>query len=155
MSCDMCGADKSLVKAMVEGVELSVCPQCAKMGTVLIPNKRKYRPSLALQKNTLQTKATAPEQFIVKNYAFLIKGARERLGLKQESLAKQLGLKESILHKMESGQFRPSIRVAKLLERKLNITLIESISSERIQMGASKTETRALTLGDVIKIRKR
>ena len=39
MQCDLCGSEKNLVRAEVEGTDLVVCEDCAKFGNVLGPIK--------------------------------------------------------------------------------------------------------------------
>ena len=54
---------------------------------------------------------------------------------------------------METGEFTPTIEIAKKLERFLNIKLIEEYKEEKIAQ--EKTSSKALTVGDLIKIKKR
>ena len=67
-------------------------------------------------------------QMVVSDYAQKIRKAREKMGLTQEEFAKKLAEKWSIMQKIESGQFKPSIEMARKLERILNIELIEQYS---------------------------
>ena len=54
-----------------------------------------------------------------------IRNKRDELGLKQEDFAKMLNEKESIIHKLETGEFKPSLKLAKKLEKKFGLKLIE------------------------------
>ena len=92
-------------------------------------------------------------QIITPDYSELIKKKREKLGLKQEELAKKIAEKESIIHKIESGQFEPSVELARKLEKFLNIKLIEQHEEVKVSLG--KKGEGAATLGDVVVIRKK
>ena len=72
--------------------------------------------------------------------------------MKQEELAKKINEKESRLHKIESGHFTPSLRLARKLEKFLKITLVEQVAEDTSPLEKSKSES--LTLGDFIKVRK-
>lgn len=92
---------------------------------------------------------------VVEDYHQRIKQARERRGFKQKELAKALALKESMLHKVESGHFRPSIEMARRIERHLGISLVTTMQTP-LTGGASPLDDGApLTLGDVIELRRR
>ena len=39
MQCDMCGSEKNLVRAEIEGSEMVVCEECARFGNTLGPVK--------------------------------------------------------------------------------------------------------------------
>ncbi|MBT3464299.1 TIGR00270 family protein, partial [archaeon] len=87
---------------------------------------------------------------IVKNYASLIRTKREQMNLKQEEFAKMLTEKESIIHKIESGTYKPSISMAKKIERQLGLKLREEIEIEEIEIKKTKG---SLTIGDMLKLK--
>jgi putative transcription factor len=144
----MCGAETSLMRASIEGTELSVCKRCARYGKVIRkeqPPARRFAPQRPQEKENTE--------MVVSNYSNLIKDARERMGLKQEELAKQLAEKVSLIHQMESSKFKPPLALAKKLQRFLRVKLVEEYEEER---GFSKGQKgESLTLGDLIKVRKR
>jgi putative transcription factor len=148
--CEMCGADDQLFRTDIEGTELSVCKKCAKFGKV----KSVVRPPVKVKvKKAADIKAAEPEraefiQVIVEDYAVRIKDAREKIGLKQEELAKAIAEKESLIHKLESGLFEPSITLARKLENKLRIKLVEQ--HEEKHEKAFKGKGSTLTIGDVL-----
>jgi putative transcription factor len=88
-------------------------------------------------------------QLVVQDYAQRIRGKRESMGLTQEKFAQQLNEKESVIHHLEVGKGGMSLDLARKLERKLGITLVEQYedSTEKIK----KTDNVALTIGDLIK----
>ena len=127
MQCDLCGATKNLVRAKIEGTELIVCQECAKFGTVLGPIKTKQEKAKKRKKEKQTIKPSTEEEILIinPNYPTIIKKAREKLGLKQSEFAKLIREKESVVHKLETGELEPSIKLAKKLEHILKIKLIE------------------------------
>ena len=90
---------------------------------------------------------------VVDDFAEKIRIKREKLGLKQEDFAKKIGEKESVVHKLETGEFEPSLELAKKLEKVLNIKLIEEYEEEH--KATTKATSIITTIGDLVKIRKR
>ena len=66
-------------------------------------------------------KTEEPEEEIIRlvvgDFATRVRKAREKLGLKQEDFAKKIKEKESIVHKLETGEFKPNLDLAKKLEK--------------------------------------
>jgi len=151
--CEMCGKQGNLLLAEVEGVELKVCPSCAKHGIVK-SSLRSYGPSRFNRSFSAQKEEV--EEKVVPYYARLIREVREQKGLNQKDFAKLLNEKESITAKWESGSMPPSLEEAKRLQRILNISLVmreekgEELKSEKRRPGDD-----TLTLGDFIKVKKR
>lgn len=143
MNCEMCGKESSLKTVKIEGINMQVCGQCAKYGQEV--QKVKFVERRKFEKVEI-------EKEVVENYANIIKLAREKLGLKQEELAKKLNEKESTISHIESGKYPPNIRLAEKLEKFFNIDLIEEIEDE-VEV-TSGSESGELTIGDMIKIKK-
>ncbi|MBW2966254.1 multiprotein bridging factor aMBF1 [Candidatus Woesearchaeota archaeon] len=149
----MCGSEERLFKTDIEGAILNVCKSCSKFGKVISEIKpiEKTKPK----------KVTIPEsepeaeiiQIVVDDFAEKIRLKREKLGLKQEDFAKMMSEKESIIHKLETGEFKPSLELAKKLEKILNIKLIEEYEEEH--KAQTKATSAITTIGDLVKIRKR
>lgn len=155
-TCEMCGGKGPLSHARVEGVELDVCASCARFGKTvprsLSEKEMKSRVQQEMDKH-LQKKYEAYEK-LVEGYASKLKKAREKIGLKQEELAKRLNMKESHIQKMESGDVEPSLDEARKLEKFFRITLVETYKEEGGGL-VSAEKSGPLTLGDMIKIKKR
>ncbi len=147
MQCELCGKSTELFTAMVEGTQLRVCAGCGKFGNVLrkVPLVPAHRPAVRRE--------TGPVEQIVSDYAQRIRAAREKQGLTQQDFAKHITLKESLVHKMETGQFEPPLDLARKLEKLLHITLVELyVASDTL---ATKEEPRpGLTIGDILKLKK-
>ncbi|RME78609.1 TIGR00270 family protein [Candidatus Woesearchaeota archaeon] len=143
MACDMCGKNASTRPALVEGVELQVCSQCAKFGK---PVEKKQ----VVKKQPRRFEE--PQETLVPDYSARIKRARESRGLTQRSLAIQLAQKESVIHNIESGSLIPSIDLAKKIEKHLGIVLLEIVKPVVLEKEKTdKTSSQGLTIGDVLK----
>jgi|TARA_Y100000031_G_C7971218_1_gene270468 putative transcription factor len=75
------------------------------------------------------------------------------MGITQKELAERLNEKESVITRIEVGRMVPPISLAHRLERKLEITLVAVLEEEDV--GPLKSHDAPLTLGDVVKVRKR
>jgi len=147
-----------MFRAEIEGTEMVVCEACSKFGKV--KTRFKTRPELKVERKRVQVveqrKIESKKEIlflIVDDYASRVKNARERMKLKQEDVAKKTALKESLIHNIESGKFEPSMKTARILEKFFKINLIEQHEEEH--EGFSGSGNEGLTLGDMIKIRKR
>jgi len=155
MVCDICGKDGTNVKAIIEGSEMNVCNSCSKFGKVIKSYDRPFKKRFdkKFKKNENQkTPNEVSEDFIVENYAKIIKQKRESLNLTLEELSNKLNEKESLIQKIESGHLRPNFVVAKKLQNFLKIRLIESFKEKKIE--PKTKESQVLTIGDLIKIKK-
>ncbi len=153
MQCDLCGSEEEeLFRAIVEGTELNVCENCAKYGKVI-----EKKPVKAIEEKKEYAKRSAePEkeiiQVIVPDFAKRVKNKRESLGLKQKDFAKKISEKESLVHNIETGSFKPSIGLAKKLEKFLKIKLIEEYEEEHKK--GYKADADGFTIGDLVKVKK-
>ena len=91
-------------------------------------------------------------QVINENYPNLIKNKREKLGLKQEELAIKLAERESLIRKIERGEIKPSLKLARKLEDKLGIKLVLQ-KEVKTEFESSKEKPGSLTIGDMIKLK--
>ena len=148
-TCELCGKTAPIVPALVEGVSLDICSACAKFGKIL------HRPKVEaiLQKSPLyhKQKQDEPKFAVVENYADCIRKKREELGIKQIDLARMVAERESVIQKMENGELEPSLDLAKKLEKRLHIKLIEENKDDLKAPLHEKTE--GFTLGHFIKSR--
>ena len=143
--CEICGEDRELIKALIEGSLLNVCENCAKFGNAVVIKKLEYEQKL-VKKLTNEV-----INIINQDYPKLIKNAREKLGLKQQELAMKINEKESIIHKLETGSLQPTILLARKLERTLNISLVELYQESHETLNLKDDN---LTIGDILKSRK-
>lgn len=145
-TCDMCGNERDLVDAIVEGSMLHVCRTCARHGKVVTVERPILTPS--------QPKRVVLEEisrYVMDTYASLVKQGREKKNWKQEDLAHHIKERESIIHKIESGHLKPSLELAEKLERALSIVLV--ITYEEPKEKKINLKDDALTIGDLIKLK--
>jgi putative transcription factor len=148
----MCGKETDLVVALIEDTELNVCRNCAKFGKILkrvVPVVKEEIQRKNVKKEVVEEKEII--QIIVPKYSEIIKEKRELLGLKQEDFAKRLNEKISLVHNIESGRFKPSINLARKIERFLGVKLVEEFEEKHDKSAGVKSE--GFTIGDLIKIK--
>ncbi len=102
---------------------MRVCDECARLGRPYSPEPqpRQAGPRRAPQRPRDED---LEELVVVPDYNRLVKEARERLGLTQEELAAKVGVKASVISKVESGKLRPDVPTAKRLESVLKIRIL-------------------------------
>ena len=151
MDCEMCGREPASVKASVEGSVLALCDGCSRFGKVV----GRITPPAAAKKKEEKPALLAEErqESVVEDFGRLLKQKRESLGLKQEEFAKKIAVKESVLHKMETGAMKPGIEEAKRFEKLLGLRLIEKADMAEGVVPQPKKDQ--LTLGDLIRIKKK
>lgn len=145
-SCDMCGKQTDLVVAEIEGVDMSVCQNCARFGTI----KRRADAAPLKQKKM----HVEPAFRVISNYAFILRQAREKQNLSQEDFARFLQEKESVVAKWEQSKMQPSVEVARRLEKTLGVMLVEE-EIEQAFAQDKKAKGDGFTLGDFMKVRKK
>lgn len=149
-TCEMCGGPARNAKiAYIEGSRLTVCEKCAGHGNVVAEygGERKVyskKPIYRKEEKTFD---------IVDNYDALIRNERQKRDWKQEELALKINEPASLVERIENGKAAPSEAVAKKLERLFGIKLIEEIENTAVELPREKSS--GVTLGDVVKIRKR
>lgn len=154
INCDLCGkVEERLARAIIEGVELEVCQNCARFGKVVAQVKR---PSAKEQhKHYIQRQKEQKEEkieILIENYPETIKKRRESMGLTQKDFANRISEKESTIHKIETGNFEPSLALAKKLEKILGVRLIEEHEERHESFKRRKEDS--FTLGDFINVKK-
>jgi len=155
--CEICGRpiESEPIPIEVDKAVLYVCRSCAaqygKRATL-------QQPQAVVQKRpTPRLKPAAPrppplEVELVENFGEIIRRARENLGLSREALAAMLGVKETVLRRIEAGQLQPDLALAKRLEKALGVRLLVEAAEESVAKSGGKVE-RGLTLGEVAEIR--
>ncbi|ADI32638.1 multiprotein bridging factor aMBF1 [Staphylothermus hellenicus] len=164
--CEICGRevpDERMCKTVVvDNAVLRVCPQCyrrlmkqGKVKEVIEPVKRPVKKTSRIQRvRTRIPRRLLEESYdIVEDYAERIRRARQRLGWTQAVLAQKVREKENVIKRIEAGRLKPSLELARRLERILKITLLEPIVEEPIT--STDNEEDYYTIGDFIKIKKK
>ena len=157
MQCELCGKEVTKgYKAVVEGIVLSVCEKCSTFGNVVsqVSERAVDDAKPGRIRIPLPPKPEPNAEVVVDNFADKIKKEREYRNLTQEEAAKMLAEKESVIHKLESGQMVPSLQLAKKLEQFYHITLIEEFKPEKETSKKLDFKDESLTIGDMIRMRK-
>ncbi len=132
MECEICGKQcNNPVEIEIDGATMLVCNECSSLGkrvrsrnlqrtshSAFIPYKRSPLPGI--KKNELDIGLS-----LAPDYGERIRKAREKRGWKREELAKKLFEKESVLHRIESGHFKPDDKLIEKIESLLGISLRE------------------------------
>jgi len=159
MQCSMCGADEeTLYRTLIEGVELAVCERCSRFGKKLGVIKGVHAEEAKEKGVSMPVSKPQIEKItiIVDDYSALIRKARESRGMTLKDFARMISVKESLVSKMETGSFQPSIELARKLERMLGVRLIEETEeSNNASSYTARGKGEELMLGDFIKIKKR
>ncbi len=152
----MCGNKEAIYNTEIEGSLLAACASCSVHGNVKsrIRVEQEKPVKKQAQKAVMVPEEKEVTELIVKDYASLIKDAREKKGLKQELLAKDIHEKESVIHNIESGRMQPSIPLARKLEKYFKIRLVDEYA-ESPKKKSFVVGQGSLTLGDIADIRQR
>lgn len=164
MICEMCGVDVPRLKRIViEGSMLEVCPRCEKFGQDYDQVKdgegiigrdtiveRLERREKRLKSRDVFEKG---ERELAFDFPGRIRNARARLGLNQEELGKKINEKKSVVAKLETGDMIPDDKLIRKLERALDISLMEEVGP--VMAPQHHEASRGMTLGDLIKIKKK
>lgn len=172
MSCEICGGELSGrgTKISVEGTIMVVCNNCRDLGEVVRPksSRKRYLRSKSRSTTRVQNRKKTPRKShqhkpkrrrnsfsldIVPNYADVIKKARGKMT--HDEFADKLNEKSSLIHKLESGKLKPTIKLARRIEKNFHVKLLESEEqSEDIDDISWKSDNKGKyvpTLGDFIK----
>jgi putative transcription factor len=147
--CEVCGrAARRLVETSIEGSVMRTCYECSKLGTRVRVKKPSRKPPLRFHR-AAKERVLEPRP----GYGELLRARREELGLTQEELGKRLNEKTSVIARLEAERMMPSEALARKIERHLGIRILEEVEEPEIRSSGAKTGE--LTLGDVVKIKRR
>jgi len=155
MMCEICGKEfrGRGIDIIIDGAQLTVCPNCAKFGTRVEIRKEERKPYPKKKKGKMPVKSEKETFTIIPAYSEIIKNARENRKISQKDLASKINEKESVIHRLETGGMSPSYTLAKKLEKALEIKIIDKISE--IEIPKLDTDSKNLTIGYIIKIKKK
>jgi len=150
MRCEICGKKvEKPVKTKIESSVMLTCNECAKFGKVQRepPKPRTPRPVKRAPRYR------EPSEEVVEDYNTLIREGREKKRWTREELAEKIYEKASVVNRIESGKMVPDIKLARKLERILNITLIEKTESGKPE-DLGDSARRGATIGDIARIKR-
>jgi len=150
---------------LVKGATLHVCAECSKgrmrvqtrvpdIDVAPVKPKVVRKEPFALPK----PKPSVPKQELelslrpMKDYGRLIHKAREGKGMSVEDFSRVVGIRESLIRKIEAEKITPSISDLRRIERALGVRLVEAYSDD-IDTPTPKSDS-TLTLGEVAKMRR-
>jgi len=141
-TCELCGkSTDKLYKVYIEGTILNVCKDCLKYGKSVNENEN------IIKENKLKIKEIVGE-VIDENYNKILIKYREEHKLKQEDMAKLLGIKESLYKSIENKKIIPDINLAKKIEKTLGIKITKrEVLTEKIN---NKDNKNYITVGDIL-----
>lgn len=148
----MCGkSQEKMFTTRLEGVTMKVCNDCAKYGEIL---KKPEKTKPIFKKKFKKEKEVKPvfEERINDEFSKILKRARENKGLTQEELSAQINEKQSLIHNIERGHQKPSLILAKKLEKFLGIKIIDKLEVKK-EKKIIMSSGEGLTIGDMLKLK--
>ena len=91
---------------------------------------------------------------LVEDFNVVVRKARESKGWTREELGAKIYEKVSVINRIETGKMEPDAKLAKKLEKTLNITLIEKYDDMDLESFKSSA-SGPNTLGSIVKIKRR
>lgn len=146
-------------KVLIEGVKMTVCNSCAQYGKKLLA---KPKSTYLKKSHSTEPKSSSRNSInkmddveIVPDYAKKIRNVRTLKKLNQDQFAQKLNEKPSLLRRIESAKVKPTIKLAKKIEKVYNITLLKK--SDEIEVNTKKymKKQTSSTLGDIAFIKKK
>ncbi len=145
-------------KVLIEGAKIRVCQSCAQHGKRIISRKRpssrkRQKYTRSTQKSRTTKKDYGPEVVIIDDYNKRIRRARESRNLTQAKFAQKLKEKESLIRRIESKRTKPTIKLAKKIERTYGIKLLEESGPVKVDPSRymKKQQGSGVSLGAFIK----
>lgn len=169
MRCEICGQpieEGKSKRTKIDGSVMEVCPDCSKFGVIQkeppkpknIKNNGKKDGVSGFNKNSRPSRPMysldEPTEELVEDFQSIVRKARENKGFSREELGEKIYEKVSVINRIESGKMVPDIKLAKKLEKALNIILIEKISNMELEDFKNKS-SGGPTLGDIVKIKRK
>ncbi len=148
--CEICGREAhSLVRRKIEGIIMEVCNDCRDVGAEPEYDRRSRSPTRNVSKfrDIYSPKKSKPAQKtykppsrpstykkrdnitnlkIIDNYANLLIQCRNKEALSAKEFANSLFIKENYYSRIEKGSTQLNIKLARRIEKKYNITLVET-----------------------------
>ena len=155
MQCELCGRDYNCRPAIVDGVKMMLCPGCIHHGQII--ETKTEKPSGVIKSNLDRIKKPKVKDVyknmdkeLVSGWNNRIKNSRMKKGLSREELGFKIGERTVTIAKIENGDLRPSDKIIEKLEKELEITLFEKVTSAP-PVSTTSRASGPLTLGDFIK----
>ncbi|MCX8206069.1 MAG: multiprotein-bridging factor 1 family protein [Candidatus Micrarchaeota archaeon] len=115
--CEVCGLRPASRHAIIEGVKLAVCNDCAGLGKVVVEK-------VAVKPAGRQPPRKPVNEDIVDDYAEILQKKFNASGMKYEDLARSINEHESFVRRVIRGETLPTIALARKLERALGVKIV-------------------------------
>jgi putative transcription factor len=164
MQCEICGAQISGKShhIIIDRAEMNVCDRCKGFGKEVerrgpVTSTRRGAPattdmSMVPVRRARRDLFDKMKDQLVEDYADVIKKAREAKHMTDDELASKILEKVNIIRKVERSELVPDEALIKKLERALDVKLTEGVAEPETR--GRRGESRALTLGDLINVKK-
>ena len=160
MKCEMCGKEASLRKTKVEGAVLNLCKECQQTGKVIGSSGKSSgssgKSSGGRKRRKRRRKPREQQKHLVRDFDEKVKQTRESKDISIEDLAEKMKVKESVVHRIESGKLKPDEKLAKKIKKSLGLDLYREESEldyESRDNGRRKSSKN--TIGDIAKVKKK
>ncbi|MFX1274877.1 MAG: multiprotein bridging factor aMBF1 [Promethearchaeota archaeon] len=160
--CPICG---SLIwgkgqTVLLEGAKITVCQVCAKHGQKIHERPPsninvRYKTRQSTQKKKIRRPEESLEKEIVEDYAKRIRNTRTKNNLTQEQFAQKINEKPSLLRRIEAGKAKPTIKLAKKLEKSYDILLLKEADEIEVNTSQFMKKSTGTSLGDIAFIKKK
>jgi putative transcription factor len=159
--CEVCGRQifGNPIMAIIEGAKLTVCGECAKLGSGYWEPKPQRRakksvgrqPTIPVQKRKRIPLVNETLE-LLDDFGQRVRQARRGLELSHEDLGRKIREKVSVLRKIESGKMVPDLVLAEKLEHALKIKLRVPPQEPETQF-VLLSRPHGTTLGDLISLK--
>jgi len=151
-------------KVLIEGAKITVCESCAHYG--LKVEEKQYRKERVIsppkKRNNISKQFSSKKDYIddieiVKDYASIIRKARNSLELNQDQFAQKLNERPSLLRRIESGKVAPTIKLAKKIEQVYHLKILKKVDETEVSTNKDKymKKSTGSSLGDIAFIKKK
>ncbi|MFX1311232.1 MAG: multiprotein bridging factor aMBF1 [Promethearchaeota archaeon] len=164
--CPICG---SIIwgrgqRVLLEGAKITVCHNCAQHGTKIqkspkttkLKGSSHIKPIQTLKKKKYNHNIVETLE-IVQNYDKKIRDTRSKLNLTQDQFAQKMNEKPSLIRRIESGKVKPTINLAKKIEKIYDLKLLKKIDDSEPINDKNKyiKKSKGSSLGDIAFIKKK
>ena len=151
MRCEICGKKVvgRPVRVKIDGSIMQTCNECSKFGKV---QKEPRRPVKA-KTSPRRPRVREPLYEVSEEFNTIIRMAREKKGWSREDLANKIYEKASVINRIESGKMIPDIKLARKIEKVLNIKILDKIEEEQPE-DITPSRRGGTTIGDIAQIKR-
>lgn len=118
MECEVCGKREAVAIAVIDGARLNVCEGCANFGRV------EKKVGVDGYTRNAENASTFGELVLIEGYGRILSVARLGKKMSVNDLSRKLNISEKDLEKFENESFKPIEKIARRLERELNIKIL-------------------------------